>query len=178
MADTMDEIFPETLATSPAVSDADLQKRAGADGIVKNGVIAAMAVGLVPIPVIGVVGLVAANLTMLQALSHHYGVPFQRDVAKSAVVSLVGGLAPVGLGVGFSEALKLIPGFGSLAGAAGTSVLAGAVTYAVGRAFIQHFEEGETFLSLDLARLRKVVRFEFKRGRKVAETLATSPQEA
>jgi uncharacterized protein (DUF697 family) len=139
------------------------------DHLVKNGVIAAMAIGLAPIPAVGIVGLVATNLTMIQAISKHYGVPFKKDIAKSGVVSLIGGLLPVSLGVGFSEMLKLIPGFGSIAGAAGTSVLAGAITYGVGRTFIQHFEAGGTFLTMDIAKLRETFSVEFKRGRKFVE---------
>jgi uncharacterized protein (DUF697 family) len=166
--DTLDEAIPDLSTTTVAGPD----KRAGADSIVKNSVIAAMAIGLVPIPLVGAVGLVGTNITMLQSLSKHYGVPFRRDLAKSTILSLIGGLLPISIGVGFSEMLKLVPGFGSVAGAAGTSILAGSVTYGVGRAFIPHFEDGQTFLTLDMARLRKAFRFEVRQGRAVAGDLA------
>jgi uncharacterized protein (DUF697 family) len=83
------------------------------------------------------------------------------------VLALISGLVPVSLGVGVSEVLKLIPGFGSLAGATGTSLLAGAVTYGVGRSFIQHFESGGTFLTMDSAAMRQRFTAEFNNGRKV-----------
>ncbi len=166
---------PADSQTAPA--DGPVQdNRAAAESIVKNSVIAAMSVGLIPIPAVGLLGLVATNVTMLQSISKLYGVPFKQELARSAVFALVGGLLPVSLGVGFSELLKLIPGFGSVAGAAGTSVLAGAVTYGVGRTFVEHFEEGGTFLSLDIARLRKTFTFEFNRGRKVAEEMAPAAE--
>lgn len=153
-------------------------RKAAAEGIVKNGVIAAMGVGLVPIPAVGIVGLVATNVTVIQSLSRLYGVPFKQEAARSVVMSLVSGLLPASLGVGFSELLKLIPGFGSLAGAAGTSILAGAVTYGVGRTFAQHFEEGGTFLSLDMAKMRETFNTEFKKGRKAVEELVARKKPA
>jgi uncharacterized protein (DUF697 family) len=140
---------------------------AQAESAVKNTVIGAMAAGLVPIPMVGLIGLVGANVAMLNALSKIYGVPFKQQAARSAVLALISGLVPVSLGVGVSEVLKLIPGFGSLAGATGTSLLAGAVTYGVGRSFIQHFESGGTFLTMDSAAMRQRFAAEFNNGRKV-----------
>lgn len=176
MNDTTEAPQPSEEAPVPDAETPD--RKAAAESIVKNGVIAAMGVGLVPIPAVGIVGLVATNVTVIQSLSRLYGVPFKQEAARSVVMSLVSGLLPASLGVGLSELLKLIPGFGSLAGAAGTSILAGAVTYGVGRTFAQHFEEGGTFLSLDMAQMRQTFSTEFKKGRKAVEELVSRQKPA
>lgn len=175
-ADMPTEPTPETAAETSSAQRSlfSAEQRTAAEALVKNGVIGSMAVGLVPVPVVGIVGLVASNVNMLQGMSKIYGVPFMHEAARSVVISLVGGLIPVSLGVGFSEILKLIPGFGSIAGAAGTSILAGSITYGVGHAMIAHFESGGTFLAPDLDRLRGAFSTEFQKGRKVAEDLAKS----
>ena len=43
-------------------------------------------------------------------------------------------------------------------------MLTGASTYAVGRVFIQHFESGGTFLTLDPDKVKAHYRAEFERG--------------
>lgn len=139
-----------------------------AQHIAKNGVIGAMAVALVPVPAFDMAAVMAINLKMLHALGEHYGVPFSENVAKSTVLSLASGVAPVACIMGLSSVLKLIPGIGTVAGTAGTSVLAGAFTYAVGKVFIQHFESGGTFVDFDPASVRDVFRRAVDEGKSMA----------
>jgi uncharacterized protein (DUF697 family) len=80
--------------------------------------------------------------------------------------------------MGLSELLKLIPGFGTVAGAAGTSVLAGAITYGIGETFAQYFAEGGTFLAIDAGKLRGNFSTQFARGRKAVEEMVARKQTA
>lgn len=161
---------PENLADDLAMADAEVQLL-GTDRIIKNAVIAAMGVGLVPLPVVDLVGLVGVQLKMLHSLANHYGVSFSENLGKSLILSLVGGALPLSATVAASSLLKLIPGLGTLAGGATLAVTSGAVTYAVGRVFAQHFASGGTLLDFDPERFREHFRREMQQGEAVAEEL-------
>lgn len=140
------------------------------DSIIKNHVISAMGIGLIPIPGVDIAGVVAVQLRMVQKLSEVYGVAFKENVAKAAVLSLAGGITPVALAGGLVSALKIVPGLGSIAGAAGVSVLAGAMTYAIGRVFQQHLDSSGTLLDFDPSKVRDVLKREFEAGKKLVKS--------
>ena len=62
-----------------------------------------------------------------------------------------------------SSLLKLLPGFGYLAGNAALSTLAGGVTYATGKVFLDHFEAGGTLVDYCPEAFRRQFRFELAR---------------
>jgi uncharacterized protein (DUF697 family) len=98
--------------------------------------------GLVPVPVANIASVTAINLRMVQQLSALYQVPFRRDRARAAIVSLIGGAAPSGFGVATSSALMwIIPG-GMLVGLGVSALSAGALTRAIGQVFVESFESG------------------------------------
>ena len=130
-----------------------------------------MALGLVPVPVFDMVAVVATQLKMIHALSRVYGVKFTENIAKSIVLSLIGGILPVGAAASVGSLLKTIPGLGSLAGSASVSLLAGALTFAVGKVFVQHFESGGTLLDFDPSKVRDRFREEFQRGKAAAREM-------
>jgi uncharacterized protein (DUF697 family) len=143
--------------------------------IVKKGVITSMAVALVPVPGVDLAGIVAVQLRMVQQLGRLYGATFRENAVQSTILALVGSVAPVTLAGGLVSALKIIPGFGSLAGAAGVSLLGGAMTYAVGVVFKQHLESGGSLLDLDTTTARGAFRREFKAGVKVVRSFRKTP---
>jgi uncharacterized protein (DUF697 family) len=98
--------------------------------------------GLVPVPVANIASVTAINLRMVQQLSALYQVPFQRDRARAAIVSLIGGAAPSGFGMATSSALMwIIPG-GMFVGLGVSALSAGALTRAIGQVFAESFENG------------------------------------
>jgi uncharacterized protein (DUF697 family) len=98
--------------------------------------------GLVPVPVANIASVTAINLRMVQQLSALYQVPFQRDRARAAIVSLIGGAAPSGFGLATSSALMwIIPG-GLFVGLGVSALSAGALTRAIGQVFAESFENG------------------------------------
>ena len=98
--------------------------------------------GLVPVPVANIASVTAINLRMVQQLSALYQVPFQRDRARAAIVSLIGGAAPSGFGLATSSALMwIIPG-GLFVGLGVSALSAGALTRAIGQVFAEGFENG------------------------------------
>jgi len=144
---------------------------AEADSTVKSYAIAAMGLGLVPVPLVDVVGVIAVQRKMVHALTRLYGVKFLDNIAKTYILSLVSGLLPAALGTGLSSMVKMLPGVGAIGGAAGVSVFAGGTTIALGRVFTAHFESGGTLLDFKPERMRAQFRREFQRGRDEAGTL-------
>ncbi len=146
------------------------RRQVEAQSIIKNHVILAMVTGMIPIPILDAVSLVNTQFTMLQRLSMLYEIPFT-EFKKSLLISLTAGALPVVGVVGMSSFLKVIPGIGSLAGSASVSISGGTITYAVGRVFIQHFEQGGDFENLDMDAAKSHLKQELETGKQFASSL-------
>ncbi len=123
--------------------------------IIRNHMLTAMGVGLIPFPIVDMVGITGVQLNMLRRLSNTYEVPFTKHKVKNILTSLVGGGSVVPLGGTLISLVKIIPVAGQAIGAVTMPITAGAVTYAVGRVFHQHFASGGTFLTFDLDQVRE-----------------------
>ncbi|MFA7060906.1 MAG: YcjF family protein [Pedobacter sp.] len=121
----------------------------------------AAGVGLLPIPVVDVVAMTAVQIAMLKKLAAIYGIPFNEQRSKSAVAALIGGLNAGYVG---GSALKMFPLFGVLSLTV-MPVANMAITYAVGRVFIQHFAIGGTFLDFDPVKVRAYFEEQFREGK-------------
>jgi uncharacterized protein (DUF697 family) len=122
--------------------------------------------GAVPIPVIDAITISAVQLAMLNELSTHYKIPFERNRGKAVISSLVGGILPYLAGVGVSGMLmKTMPIIGWAAGIATAALLGGSTTRAIGNVFIQHFEAGGTLLDFDPIATRDYFRQEFRKAK-------------
>ncbi len=118
------------------------RRRAIATKIVERHRTYAAVGGLVPVPVANIASVTAVNLRMVRQLSTLYQVPFQRDRARAAIVSLIGGAAPAGFGTATSSVLMwIIPG-GLFVGLGVSALSAGALTRAIGQVFVESFENG------------------------------------
>lgn len=139
---------------------------------VRNHVIAAMALGTVPVPVVDIAGVLAVSVRMVSGLSDVYGVDFSRELARAALVSLIPAAMPVALAGAGGSLLKVVPGLGTLVSTAGVSLLSGAVVYALGQVFIRHYEAGGTLADIDLADARRRFVGYIAQGRRVAAETA------
>ncbi len=137
-------------------------QREAAIQIVQKHELLAAGVGLIPIPVIDVVGITALQVRMLNQLSEHYKVTFSDNgSATAAIASLLGGVVPTGLGrSGFRSLIKAIPVVGPLAAWFVMPAFAAAATYAIGMYFIGLFESGGTPEDVDAEALKKEVQRE------------------
>lgn len=138
--------------------------------LVKKNMCWSMGISLVPVPLIDMAAVIAFQIRMLKQLSDLYGIPFKEHAAKNIVAALVGGLSTGVLGVAIlSSLVKSVPGIGMvLGGLVVMPVIAGAITYAVGKVFIQHFESGGTFLNFNPEKTRRYFEEQFKEGQKLA----------
>jgi len=148
----------------------DLAPRvAEATEIVKRNMLWSAGAGVLPIPAVELVAITAVELKLVKELADHYGVPFRKDLARSAVFALFGSLGSVTLGkmLAFSS-MRAIPVLGQLIAVASVPAAAAAITYAIGRVFISHFEAGGTLLDFDPAEIRDYFRAQFAEGVKQA----------
>ena len=155
-------------ATEVVAAAPTLDRETQALAIVKTHVPWAIGGGVLPIPGVDLAAVVAVQLRMLSKLANHYGVPFKRDAAKSVVVSLLGDVLGVTLAGGLASLVKFVPVLGTAVGIAAMPALAGAVTYAIGKVFVAHFETGGTFLDLDPKKVKGYFLEEFEKAKQQA----------
>jgi uncharacterized protein (DUF697 family) len=105
--------------------------------------------GLIPLPFVDVLAVGGLQVQMLRRVSQIYDVQFSENRGKALIASLAGTMIPVTSGMGAASALKGIPLLGMVASAFVMPVLSAGATYAIGKAFIQHFESGGTLLDFN-----------------------------
>lgn len=144
------------------------ERHAAAESLIKNYVITAAGLGVIPLPLVDLAGIMALQIKLVHGLTKHYGVPFKENIGKSLITSLISGAGSIIGVMGISSISKLIPGLGTLSGGASVAFTAGAVTYAVGQVFAKHFESGGTMLDFDPKKMRDLFRRKLKEGQEVA----------
>lgn len=126
-------------------------------------------VGVIPLPLVDLAGVLALQLKMISELSEVYQVKFMEHKVKNIIASLVGsfgaGLTVVPV---LASAVKLIPGLGSAASAVAMPVITGGATYALGQVFVMHFEAGGTILDFDADAMHEYFAEHYKKGKTVA----------
>ena len=151
------------------------EKQMTALNIVNRHSLYSAGVGLIPVPIVDMAGVVAIQIKMLREMSALYDVPFAENRIKSIVAGLVGGIAPASMAAGgLGHMLRSIPIVGQAFGFLTVSMFATAATWAVGRVFIQHFESGGTFLNFDPAKAKQMVKEEFQKAKSAGATSAKS----
>ncbi len=121
--------------------------------------------GLVPVPLFDLLALTGMHIDMVRVLAKDYGVPFKRDLAKTIVTGLLGGVVPVSMAPTVGSLLKAIPIVGLPLGVLSMSILGGASTYAIGKVFIAHFEAGGTLLNFDPEAMNEYFMEKFAEGK-------------
>ena len=146
------------------------------DGIIRKRVYAAMVVGLAPIPLLDLAGITAVQVEMVRALSKRYGVPFRAEAVKAIISGLVGGALPVAFAPVTASLLKFIPLIGWTTAGVSMSLLGGAVTYALGHVFSQHFATGGVLLDFNVEKFRSVFQSKVREGQTVASEMKEEQQ--
>jgi uncharacterized protein (DUF697 family) len=137
-----------------------------ADQVIRRHAVYGALGGLVPLPTFDVAVIIGVQIKMVVDLCEVYGQSFSRQVVKAYIVSLIGGALPVsGVSVAIGSALKFIPGIGSLVGLLVVPGVAAASTWAVGKVFAWHFEQGGTLETFDVDAARPRFQREFAKAR-------------
>lgn len=137
---------------------------------IKNYTMAAMTVGLVPVPLIDMAALSAIQLKMVHSAANYYDVPFSKNIAKSIIGSLLGSSIAVTLALPVASYIKLIPIIGQSSGTISTALIGSASTYAIGKIFVEHFESGGTFLDFDEEKAKAHFKGLYEEGRAFVAT--------
>ena len=109
-------------------------------------------------PIVDVVAVGGLQLQMLRRISQIYDVPFSDNRGKALIASLAGAMIPATSGIGAASVLKAVPIFGTIVGGFVMPVLSAGATYAIGKAFIQHFASGGTLLDFNPPDYREFVK--------------------
>jgi uncharacterized protein (DUF697 family) len=114
--------------------------------------------GLIPVPVVDAVTVGGLQLQMVRRLSQIYGVPFSENRGKALIASVAGSMIPATSGIGAASALKIVPVVGMLVSGFVMPVLSAGATYAIGKAFVQHFASGGTLLDFNPPDYREFIK--------------------
>jgi uncharacterized protein (DUF697 family) len=171
MTDVQNDVVEQAVVVDTATVSIDPERSQRLEKIARNHVLTASGIGLVPIPIADVVALLAVQMDLIRDLAKEYEIPFRKDIGKSVVMSLLGSLGPVGVGITMGSLIKCIPLIGSTTGAVTLPAIAGATTYAIYKVFVQHFESGGTFLDMDPAKVKSYFAEEFSKSKKVVKDM-------
>lgn len=172
------EAMGSTLASASA--DAPEQRDQVASKLVDRFAIWSGVAGLVPLPVVDVLAVGGLQVQMLRRLSQIYNVEFSDNRGKAVIAALAGCMIPATSGMGAASALKAVPVVNILAAGFVMPVLSAGATFAIGKAFIQHFESGGTLLDFNPPDYREFVKAQKEmwesrtKGRRASSTTATS----
>ena len=114
--------------------------------------------GLIPLPVVDTVAVGGLQIQMLRRISQIYDVAFAENSGKALIASLAGSMIPATSGIGAASVLKAVPVFGTIVSGFVMPVLSAGATYAIGKAFIQHFATGGTLLDFNPPDYREFIK--------------------
>ncbi len=138
------------------------QARSGqANKLIKKYAFGSGLFGYIPFPVVDALGIMAVQRKMLFHLAKIYDIPFSRSLAKDLLRILAGGIASR---AAVPMAIKIIPGINVLFGSTGMAAIGSASTYAAGKTFKRHFDEGGTLEDFNPAKEKKIFEEELKKG--------------
>lgn len=147
--------IPDAVEAAWHVASRNLEAMvARAETTVRRAAAAAGAAGATPIPIADAAGVFGVQVGMIIAISLNMGVKLKRSDLQAMAMTLIGAL---GLTAGgrflAGQVVKLIPGLGTIAGSAITGTTAAALTYGLGRAYLEYlrgfFEQHERMPDAD-----------------------------
>lgn len=145
------------------------ERKEAAQKIIRRHIFLSAGLGFIPFPAVDAAAILGNQVFMLRGLSKVYEIPFKEHRVKSFISSLVGNLGAIGV-------VKFIPGLGSFLGGATVSAGATAATYALGKIFMQHFDQGGTLLDFDPVKSRKYFQQLQEEGKVAAQSLKTEKE--
>ena len=122
------------------------ERNAMASGLVDRFALWSGVAGLIPVPGIDILAVGGLQVQMVRRLSQIFDVPFSENRGKTLIASIAGAMIPATSGIGAASMLKAVPIIGTITAGFVMPVLSSGATYAIGKAFIQHFASGGTLL--------------------------------
>lgn len=126
---------------------ASVEQKEKARKIIKQKTLLATSLSFIPIPILDTFGITSIQICMIQDIAEVYNIPFKPHLVKSFVGSLVSNLGTISL-------IKFVPFLGVTLGSSVGAFSAATATYALGKVFMQHFNQGGTLLNFDPVKAR------------------------
>lgn len=158
------------ICSAPSVPNANEED----SRIIHSHVAWAVGAGLVPVPLLDMIAVAYIQLDMLKQLATAHSVSYRESDGKVFVAALTG-TAGAQLA---ANAIKLIPGVGSVLGGVSMSIMSGASTYALGHVAAHHFSHSGTLDSIDMAAARRAYEEALEKGKEVAKRAANKGPES
>jgi uncharacterized protein (DUF697 family) len=144
--------------------------------IISNAVKWSAAAGMIPVPYVDLVALGAVQFTMVRDLASLYDIDTDKKLVQTVVSTTLGTLAPTVVSTSLvGSSLKLIPGGGTLFGSASVAAFSAAATYAIGKVFVRHFENGGTLQNFSAENIQDELKDEFASASTKAESYKDQP---
>lgn len=121
-----------------------------------------VAATLIPVPYADMAALAAVQTSLIIDLSKLYNQKPTKQAVSGAIAVLLGILIPQSAaGAVVSSSAKMFPGAGSVIGVLSMAGFGSAATYAIGRVFTRHFENGGTFSTFSAEQVQADLKKEF-----------------
>jgi uncharacterized protein (DUF697 family) len=136
-----------------------------ASAIISSSTKWSVVASLIPIPYLDLASLGVIQVNMIADLSKLYDQKVSKHAVRSVVAVLFGTLAPAGVAqYAVTSSAKFIPGYGSAISAVTLSTFGAAATYAIGKVFVRHFENGGSFENFSAAEVQADLKKEFSKA--------------
>jgi uncharacterized protein (DUF697 family) len=163
----------ETIAISKQIDF--VERETQALNIVKKNMLWSMGIGVIPIPLLDIIGMAGFQASTLKQLAKLYDVPFSNQKAKIIIASLMSGIGPLYLSILLIRmAFVFVPVIGVLTYLTALPFTSAAFTFATGKIFIQHFDSGGTFLNFNTFKVRKHYKSLFEEGLRLSAQIKKS----
>ncbi len=166
------QTVPPEAVVETTVTPRRVVPKAEAEVLIDKYMLGAIGVGLVPIPVLDLVGVGAVQFTMIRKLAALYGVEASDARVRTVLMSLLGGAVPAFGALPLFAFAQMIPVIGWTVGAGAASILSGASTYAVGHIMRRHFEAGGTVDDFNAENTKEALKELVEKGKTVAKSAA------
>ena len=140
-------------------------QRAKVDSAIYYSVLLSGGVGAIPVPLVDFFGVTSIQLALLKQLTRLYGVEYASSSAERALAAIIGGAGPALGSMTILSWVKSIPLIGVILGGSSMVLLSSASTYAVGRVFASHFENGGSLFDFKAEAFKKQFKEDFDLGR-------------
>ena len=159
------EVLPEITPGNAAPTKSETEV------VIDRYMFAAMGVGLVPVPVVDLVGVGAVQFKMIQKLAEMHGIEASDTRVRQGLISLLGGAVPAFGAMPLFTFAQMIPVIGWTVGASAGSILGGASTYAVGHIMCRHFEAGGSMEDFKAENIKEAFKELVEKGKSAAKSI-------
>lgn len=151
----------DSSATATVGKASELSKEGQCNKLINSASTWAAAATLIPVNGVDMAALAAVEANLIINISSVYGEKLPKYAVSGVISTLLGTLVPMyGAQLTVPFLLKWVP-FGNLVGAATMAGFGAAATYAIGKVFVKHYEEGGTFETFNASEASGQLKSEF-----------------